>query len=120
MIQQLYVEYNTIPPFPLTVYGTNGKYTFLDVIRRWYTIFKRTLSQGIRIVGYATDADPRYLLSMMLLSGFFANLINTLITNHSLIFKVNIAKSWSWFYLPSSQLILFAQDPVLYRVFQNK
>ena len=112
MIQLIYVGDEIISSFPLTAYGTNEKYAFLNAIRRWYTTFKRRLSQSIRIVGYATDADLRYLLSMMLVSGFFANLINSPITNHSLIFKVDIPKSWSWFYLSSNQLMLFAQDPI--------
>ncbi|CAF1235869.1 unnamed protein product, partial [Rotaria sordida] len=110
MIQPICINNQISPSFALAAYGTNGKYTALDIIRRWYTIFEESSSRGIRIVGYSTDTDPKYLLAMMLVSGFFGVLINNPKSKHSSLPKVAIPTSWSWFYLPGEQLFLFMQD----------
>ncbi|CAF3235280.1 unnamed protein product [Rotaria sp. Silwood2] len=110
MIQPICINNQISPSFALAAYGTNGKYTALDIIRRWYTNFEESSSRGIRIVGYSTDTDPKYLLAMMLVSGFFGVLINSPKSKHSSLLKVAIPTSWSWFYLPAEQLFLFMQD----------
>ncbi|CAF3638763.1 unnamed protein product [Rotaria sp. Silwood1] len=110
MIQPICINNQISPSFALAAYGTNGKYTALDIIRRWYTIFEESSSRGIRIVGYSTDTDPKYLLAMKLVSGFFGVLINNPKSKHSSLLKVAVPTSWSWFYLPREQLFLFMQD----------
>jgi hypothetical protein len=110
MIQPICVRNEKMSPFALAAYGTNGKYTNLDVIRRWFKIFEESLHRGVRILGYSTDADPRYLLGMRLISGFFSTLLNSPAIGHSSLFKIGIPVNWPWFYLPGEQLFLFMQD----------
>ncbi|CAF4249365.1 unnamed protein product, partial [Rotaria sordida] len=95
MIQPIHSNNQKISPYALSAYGTNGKYTSFDIIRRWFTIFEESSKQGVRILGYSTDADPRYLLAMRLVSGFFTILLNSPITQHSLLLTFDIPKSWS-------------------------
>ncbi|CAF4442657.1 unnamed protein product [Rotaria sp. Silwood2] len=112
MIQPIHSNNQKISPYALAAYGTNGKYTSFDIIRRWFTIFEESSKQGVRILGYSTDADPRCLLAMKLVSGFFAILLNSPTTQHSLLLTVDIPKSWSWFFLPAQQLFLCMQDSI--------
>ncbi|CAF3784528.1 unnamed protein product [Rotaria sp. Silwood1] len=94
MIQPININNQKISPYALAAYGTNVKYTSFDVIRRWFTIFDRTASQGVRLIGYSTDAD------------------SSPTTKHPLLLTVGIPKSWSWFFLPAQQLFLCMQDAV--------
>ncbi|CAF4879919.1 unnamed protein product, partial [Rotaria sp. Silwood1] len=55
-------------------------------------------------------ADPKYLRSMRLVSGFFGSVPNFQIHEHSQAFKIQIKLQWSWFYLRKEQLLLFLQD----------
>jgi len=110
MIQPLCNNNQKISPFALAAYGTNGKYTCFDVLRHWYAIFEESLNRGVRILGYSTDADAKYLLAMKLVSGFFGILSNSPTTKHSALFKVNIPTSWTWFFLSGEQLFLCMQD----------
>jgi hypothetical protein len=110
MVQPICINNQTTSPFAFAAYGTNGKYTSLNIIHRWYTIFEESSSRGIRIVGYSTDADSKYLLAMKLVSGFFGVLLNNPKIKNSLLLNVIIPTSWSWFYLPGDQLFLCMQD----------
>ena len=111
MIQPITIDDKKIYPFSLATYGTNGKYTSCDIIKRWYTIFKESLSRDIRILGYSTDADPRYLLAMRLVSSFFCTLRNDPLASHPASFTISLVPSWSWFYIPFKQLFFCLQDP---------
>ena len=112
MIQPVSANNTNSHPFVLAAYGTNGKYTSIDVIRRWFTIFEKSSLQSIRVLGYSTDADTRYLLAMKWVSGFFSNLLNSPTTKYPSLLNVVISTSWTWFYLPTTQLFLCMQDPV--------
>lgn len=98
-------------PFLLSAYGTNSKYTSLDIIRRWVWIFEQCLAKGIRILGFSTDGDPKYLKAMKLVLGFFASLPNMALSDRADAFEVSIPANWTWFYLRHRQLILCLQDP---------
>ena len=67
MIQPIVSTSQTSSPIILSSYGTNCKYTSLEIIRRWIWIFDECLAQGIRIIGFPTDAGPKYLKAMKLL-----------------------------------------------------
>ena len=112
MVQAISADQKNMPPFALAAYGTDGKYTCVHIIRRWLAVFERTLSQGIRILGFSTNADPRYLLAMRLVSGFFATLSDDPKTRNPATFAVGIPASWSWFYLPNKQMFLCMQDAI--------
>jgi hypothetical protein len=47
--------------FLLSAYGTDNTYESHHLISRWLKIFNESLQRGVRIVGYATDCDSRYL-----------------------------------------------------------
>ena len=66
----------SVSPFILSAYGTNGKVTATDVLQRWLYIYEKCLSYGVRIVGFSTDGDARYLRAMRLCTRFFAELPN--------------------------------------------
>ncbi|CAF2106563.1 unnamed protein product [Rotaria magnacalcarata] len=84
---------NTIPsPFLLSAYGIDNTATANDILQRWWYILNQCLQRNIRIIGFATDADAKYVRAMRLMSGFFAYLPN---------FP---------FFLREQQLLLFFQD----------
>ncbi|CAF1233647.1 unnamed protein product [Rotaria magnacalcarata] len=58
-------------PFLLSAFGTNNEYESIDIVRRWIWIFEQGLSKNIRIVGFSTDGDPKYLRAMRLMTSFF-------------------------------------------------
>ena len=99
-------------PFIVSAYGTNSRYTSLDILRRWIWIFEQCLGQGIRIIGFSTDGDPKYMKAMKLISGFFASLPNIEISGRRDAFEVSVPVDWSWFFLRRRQLVLCFQDPI--------
>ena len=63
-------------PFILSAYGTDNRFTTLDILMRWITIINQCDRKGVKTVGCSTDCDARYLKSMRLLMGFFADMPN--------------------------------------------
>jgi hypothetical protein len=61
-------------PFLLAAYGTNCKYTFQDILNRWFRIFESCMTRHIRILGFSTDCDPKNMKAMRVSMGFFSNL----------------------------------------------
>ncbi|CAM4797064.1 unnamed protein product [Rotaria magnacalcarata] len=66
MIQPITSTEKASNPIILSAYGTNSKYTSLDIIRRWIWIFHECIEKNIRIIGFSTDGDPKYLKAMRL------------------------------------------------------
>ena len=62
----------TPPPFLLAAYGTNGRYSADDVLKRWTCIFNTCLTREITILGFSGDGDPRILKAMRDSMGFFS------------------------------------------------
>ncbi|CAF3216555.1 unnamed protein product [Rotaria sp. Silwood2] len=112
MIQPITSTEQTSSPIILSAYGTNSKYTSIDIIRRWIWIFDECLAKGIRIIGFSTDGDPKYLKAMKLVLGFFASLPNMKISDRPHAFEVSRPDNWNWFFLRQRQLILCFQDPI--------
>ncbi|CAF1253593.1 unnamed protein product [Rotaria sp. Silwood1] len=56
-------------PFLLSAYGIAGTYTAEDVLNRWLWIYEETKKKGIRIIGFSTDCDSRYLRKQEYSSG---------------------------------------------------
>lgn len=54
------------PPFCLSIFGTDNRFTYTDVISRWNIINKMALKAGIQILGYSSDGDTRLLKSMQI------------------------------------------------------
>lgn len=49
-----------IPPFCLLIFGSDNKYTSTDVDKRWTYICGQLLKQGIKVVTFASDSDPKF------------------------------------------------------------
>ena len=81
----------------------------LDVISRRQSIFEESKAKSIRIIGYSTDCDSRYLHAMRISIGFFADFQYD---NHPDLFSIDLPKRWSWFYMQHEQLYICFQDPV--------
>ena len=97
--------------FVLAAYGTDNRFTSLDVLKRWWNIFEEFHSRRIRVLGFATDGDPKYLKSMRLASNFFAQreTIDLAIGDRAL--TINVPDAWApWYYLDRTQLFLCMQD----------
>ncbi|CAF1351263.1 unnamed protein product [Rotaria sp. Silwood1] len=102
-----------LPTTVLAAYGTDHKLTAIDILKRWLIIYKKFYSRGIRVLGFSTDGDPKYLRAMRLAANFFVRTQILNIYNNTLAFKVKIPLNWmSWFFLSSTQLFLFVQDGV--------
>ena len=95
-------------PMLLSAYGVDGTFTAEDVLNRWRWICEETKKKGIRILGFSTDCDPRYLRSMRIASGFFVSSIDPRFQTHPDAFEINIPQ-WQWFFLSSPQLCFFMQ-----------
>ncbi|CAF1567070.1 unnamed protein product, partial [Didymodactylos carnosus] len=115
MIQPITTDLSQSAPFILAAYGTNNKVISTGIIRRWLYIYNECSKESIRIIGFSTDCDAKYLKSMRLVSRFFANLPNIPITdnNDDNLFEIHVPAKWSsWFFLQPKQILLFMQDPI--------
>ena len=100
-------------PFLLSAYGTDNKFDTYHLINRWLKIFDESLERGIRIVGFSTDCDARYLRTMRLAMNFFTSLPNWDLRQRPDIFRVEVPASWNWFYLDPRQLFVVFQVKLL-------
>lgn len=107
-------------PFLLSAYGTDNKFTTSDVINRWLKIFDESLKRGIRIIGFSTDCDARYLRAMRVISNFFAHVPNYDFRKRSNVFTIDLSHRWKWFYLDSTQLFLVFQVTKIILLFYFK
>ncbi|CAF4814820.1 unnamed protein product [Rotaria socialis] len=94
------------PPFLLSSFGTDNKIDAISILFRWLYIYEKCKTNKIIIVGFSTDADPKYLRAMRLATGYFAQLPNIDLLNKDNIFEIQIPNSWSWFFLRKKQLFL--------------
>ncbi|CAF3331070.1 unnamed protein product [Rotaria socialis] len=103
---------SSAPPFILCAYGSNNKFEAIDVLRRWLFIYHESLIQGVRVIGFSTDGDSRYLRAMRLCSRFFAELPNLNLFKYNDQLDIKIPQQWSWFFMKQQQIFLFMQDPI--------
>ncbi|CAF4170964.1 unnamed protein product [Rotaria sp. Silwood2] len=110
MIQPI-TKMQAIPnPFLLCAFGTTNQHQSIDIIRRWIWIVEQCLLKNVRIIGFCSDGDPKYLRAMRLLIGLFASLPNIKLSSHTDAFHVKIPKEWKWYFLGDSHLFLCFQD----------
>lgn len=57
------------PAFCLMVYGSDNKYTSLDVANRWKFINEELAKVNIKVLSFSSDSDPKYNKAMRVLSG---------------------------------------------------
>ena len=56
------------PLFCLSLFGTDNTFTYSDTLKRWDYIKKILKSNGIDVLSYGSDGDPRLLKSMLIKS----------------------------------------------------
>ncbi|CAF1417022.1 unnamed protein product, partial [Didymodactylos carnosus] len=112
MFQPITINSAPSSSYLLSAYGTNSKFTSNDIWRRWVFIHGECYSKQLKVIGFSTDCDGKYLRAMRLLSGFFTSLSNIKITDKPDAFSIIIPNNWTWFYLRKKQLLLFFQDPI--------
>lgn len=100
-------------PYVLSAYGIDNKTKAVEVLQRWVYIYSQCKSRNIRVVGFSTDADSRYLKAMKLALGFFIRTPNINLTNRENdSFDINMPQSWSFFFMRSKQLFYCMQDGI--------
>jgi hypothetical protein len=109
LIQPLSSSTVSSSPYLLAAFGTDNKFKGSHVVSRWHHIFKESKEKGIRIIGYSTDCDSRYLYAMRISLGFFADFAYE---DHPDLFTIDVPTHWSWFYMQLEQLYICFQDPV--------
>lgn len=57
------------PPFCLAIFGSDGKYTSIDIENRWLYIKKELDKLNIKVLIFSSDSDPKYNRVMRKLSG---------------------------------------------------
>jgi hypothetical protein len=92
MIQPISLDSVSSSPFILSACGTDNRFTTEDILMKWMNIINQCNEQGVRVVGFATDCDSRYLRSMRLFMGVFADMPNQQIYLRDDVFHVDIPK----------------------------
>ena len=62
--------------FLLSAYGTDNCFSGQYIIMRWISIVNHCENKGVKMIGFASDCDPRYFRSMRVLMGFFVDAPN--------------------------------------------
>lgn len=97
----------------LSAYGTDNKVTSMDVLKRWLFIYQEFHYRNIRVLGFSTDGDPKYLRAMRLSSNFFVKTQTLNVLSDELSFTIDIPPTWSsWYFLKPSQMFLLMQDGI--------
>lgn len=95
-------------PFFLSSYGVDGKYTSAGILDRYLWIYEESKRREVRMLGFSSDADPRYMRAMRLASGFFVSNPDDRFITHRDVFNVDV-HDWGWFLLRPQQLCVFMQ-----------
>ena len=102
-----------VQPLSGSGYGISNNFKAVDILDRWLWIFENSRQSNVRIIAFATDCDPRYLLAMRLATGFFTKVHNISINDRDEAFEVRLPKDWSsWFFMRTRQIFYCFQDPV--------
>ncbi|CAF4051486.1 unnamed protein product, partial [Rotaria magnacalcarata] len=81
------------PPFLLSCFGTNNKINYVSVLQRWLFIYQQCYNRNIKLLGFSSDADSKYL------------------KYRTDVPEIHIPKSWLfWFYIRQQYLFLCFQD----------
>ncbi|CAG9814528.1 unnamed protein product [Phaedon cochleariae] len=87
------------PSYCLSIYSTNNKFTFREVMQRWKYMIEEAETFDIKIMGFSSDGDTRLLKSMRLASK---------LSNSS------VSSSWEWYHIDELNFrgCSFVQDSV--------
>ncbi|CAF3043058.1 unnamed protein product [Rotaria sp. Silwood2] len=89
----------TPSPFLMNAFGVDNTASAMDILYRWVHVFDYSLKKEIRIIGFSTDGDNKYMRAMRLLAGFFASLSTFRPHEHPDVFQIKTEYRWPWFYL---------------------
>jgi len=103
LVQPLSSSLNNNSSYLLAAYGTDNTFQSSHVISRWRHIYQECKSKGIRINGYSTDCDGRYLQAMRKSLGFFADFVHD---DHPDLLSIDVPTTWSWFFMQHEQLYM--------------
>ncbi|CAF1082926.1 unnamed protein product [Didymodactylos carnosus] len=80
-----------------SAYGADTKLVAIDILRRWIYIYEQCKLNDIRIIGYSTDCDSKYLKAVRLTNGFFSRLpnINLIDIYHADLFEIDPPHKWN-------------------------
>lgn len=84
-----------------SIFGTNNRFSNEDLINRWEFIKTVASEQGIEIVGFSSDGDPRLPKAMLLQSN--GTSISTM--NDEMLENNAKVSSWSWFIIGEPPII---------------
>lgn len=102
---------DSAPPFCLAIYGTDNRFTYEDIIKRWNVMKTAAADQGIEIIGFSSDGDTRLLKSMQLQSFLpVMREINLFHDTSASIETVETTNDWSWFAVGQSPIKLNDND----------
>lgn len=96
-----------LPSFCLMCVGTDNKFTYTDVCRRWKFIYEQLTKRGIRIVNFASDGDSRLLKAMKINCHFSKE--TELSLNQRKAMETPLLQKWLAIRLPT---VLSVQDMV--------
>lgn len=110
MVQPLFnsASHRFSAPFFLSSYGIDGKYAADVVLDRYLWIYNESKRNGIRMLGFSSDADPRFMRAMRVASGLFICNPDQRFVTHPDVFEVDVCQ-WKWFLIRSKQLCVFMQ-----------
>ena len=67
LVQPFSSSFNNNSAYLLAAFGTDNTFKSTHVMSCWLRVFEECKSKGIRIIGYSTDCDSRYLCAMRIL-----------------------------------------------------
>ena len=101
---------DNVPAFCLACLGTNNKFDFQLVQKRWSHIVSECHKRGITVISFGADGDSREMKAMLLSSHLFFNETSAYTFQLN---KVVIPKEWhTWFAIKVCNGVSFVQDIV--------
>ena len=101
---------DNVPAFCLACLGTNNKFDFQLVQKRWSHIVSECHKRGITVISFGADGDSREMKAILLSSHLFFNETSAYSFQSN---KVVIPKEWhTWFAIKVCNSVSFVQDIV--------
>ena len=106
-----------VPAFCLSCIGTDNKFCYKLVLKRWKHIHFECQKRGIRVVSFGTDGDSRELKAMQMSMHICISAKPRILDYSSLCLnsssKLAIPSEWrSWFAVGQATSVCYIQDPV--------
>ncbi|CAF3925446.1 unnamed protein product [Rotaria sordida] len=88
------ITHEAAAPFLLSCFGTDNQIVSISILFRWLYIYEKCHTNNIKVVGFSSDADPKFVKAMRLATGYFSQLPNINILDREDIFEIQIPDSW--------------------------